>query len=284
MNVRTKEAIDALIPLVASDRPGRGASLLCRDGLFRRGVELISGAGRIAVVSGFFIPSVDAPETDGPGGAAALGRGISKVGKEVSLWTDRFCLPVLEAASEAIGGPSVKVAENGEDILSWNPDLLIFIERLGRARDGEYYNMRGRAITSTVIPLDVAIDLGKDRRIPSLAVGDGGNEAGMGALLGDLSEILPDYKGCLSVVSADVAIPVDVSDWGGYGLAALMSLAVGFWCGISGDEVEAMLKAEVESGAVDGVTLMGDLSVDGFPLEEQVKLVEAIKALFPFSR
>lgn len=276
--------IDGLVALIASDRPGRKASLLCRAAMIRKGADLLAGACRVAVVTGFFVPSASAPETDGPGGAAALARGIGIAGKDVSLWTDRFCLKTVRSASEAVGGPKARWACEASEILAWRPDLLVFIERLGRASDGRYYDMRGRDVTPYVVPLDRALDLAGERGIPSLAVGDGGNEAGMGILQDGLSELLPKYKKCLSVVRSDLAVPVDVSDWGGYGLAAALSAAAGCWCGVSGSEVKAMLEAQVASGAVDGVTLKRDLSVDGIPLEEHVKLAESIKDLFPCLR
>lgn len=274
-----KDICESLIPIVASDRPGRGPSRLCRWDMLSRAVELLNGANRVGVVTGFFIPSAGVPETDGPGGAAALARALVLCGKEVSLWTDSSCSSVVQGASSAIGGPSVSVAVSGSEILDWGPDLLVYIERLGRAGDGEYYNMRGQAITSTVVPLDEGLLVASSRGVRSISVGDGGNEAGMGRLYDSLISLLPGYGSCLSVVSSDVAIPVDVSDWGCYALAGLMSLGLGRWCGVSGEEVRSMIDGEVAAGAVDGVTLQGSPSVDGFPLEDQMEVAARIQRL-----
>ena len=274
-----KDIYESLISIVASDRPGRGPSRLCRWDMLSRALELLNEATRVGVVTGFFIPSAGTPETDGPGGAAALARALVLCGKDVSLWTDNSCLSVVQAASSAIGGLSVSVANSGYEILDWAPDLLVYIERLGRAEDGEYYNMRGQAITSTVIPLDEGLIWASDKGVNSISVGDGGNEAGMGKLFEPLSLILPGYGSCLSVVSSDVAIPVDVSDWGGYALAGLLSVGVGHWCGVSDEEVRSMIEAEVAAGAVDGVTLHGNPSVDGFPMEDQMSIASKIQGL-----
>lgn len=274
-----KDLYESLISVVASDRPGRGPSRLCRWDMLSYAQELLSDANRVGVVTGFFITSAGAPETDGPGGAAALARALSLSGKEVSLWTDQGCSQVVQAASSAIGGPTVSVARTGEEIMDWGPDLLVYLERSGRAKDGEYYNMRGQAITSTVVPLDEGLIMASGSGVKSVSVGDGGNEAGMGRLFEPLSRILPGYGSCLSVVSSDVAIPVDVSDWGGYVLAGLMSLYSGIWCGVSENEVQAMILAEVEAGAVDGVTFQGNPSVDGFPLEDQMAVAREIQRI-----
>ncbi|PIE53809.1 MAG: hypothetical protein CSA35_09395 [Dethiosulfovibrio peptidovorans] len=261
------------LSLVASDRAARGPSrLACREHL-ARAVELLLRCRRVAVVTGFFIPAVGAAETDGPGGAAALGRALSRSGVEASLWTDSSCWAVVEAASSAIGGVAVHQAEEGSSILRWSPDGLVFIERPGRASDGRYYDMRSQDISEVVVPLDDVVE----RDIVSVAVGDGGNEAGMGVLLEDLMFLMPEYGSCLSVISADVALPVDVSDWGGYALAAALSVSVGWWCGVDGEEVAAMIKAQVTAGAVDGTTLQGEPSVDGIPLEDHISLVQELR-------
>jgi hypothetical protein len=62
----------------------------------------------------------------------------------------------------------------------------------------------------------------KEATVPFLAIGDGGNELGMGKVL---DEIIKNPKiadgdkiGC--AVAADFLIAASVSNWGGYALAA----------------------------------------------------------------
>ena len=55
-------------------------------------------------------------------------------------------------------------------------DLLIFLERPGRAGDGRYYNMRGRDISASVVPLDDLAAHALERGLPVIGIGDGGNE------------------------------------------------------------------------------------------------------------
>ncbi len=215
--------------LIAADRGGRKVSSLFRPGFPDDALGLLEGASRVAVVTGFFVPACGAPETDGPGGAVMLGRSLARSGKETVLFTDRLCLDAVTACSAAVGGPVVREAAGAEEILAFRPDLLVFIERLGRAEDGLYYNMRAEDVSATTAPLDGAALSGSGLKV--LAVGDGGNEAGMGLFRGKLAELLPAYAPCLSVVGADTALPVDVSDWGGYALASLLSLECGEWIG-----------------------------------------------------
>lgn len=270
------DIFESLVALVASNRSGRGPARLCSPSVMSSALEVLTKARRVAVVTGFFIPSAGVPETDGPGGSAALARAVDLSGREVSLWTDESCLSVVTSASRTIDGVAPRAASSGSDILSWEPDLIVYLERLGRAADGGYYNMRGQDVSSTVVPLDDAV-LKKPEGVSVIGVGDGGNEAGMGNFRRELGELMPSYGRFLSVVESDAPLPVDVSDWGGYALAGALSLSCGEWCGVDPDEVISMIEAEVAAGAVDGVTLKGDPSVDGFSLDIQRSVAASIR-------
>ena len=93
------------------------------------------------------------------------------------------------------------------------PDLLISIERCGRNRNDEYLNMRARSITPNTARLDYLFD----SNIPSVGIGDGGNEIGMGNLIDVIPSVdsLPDDP---AVSRVDRLIIASVSNWGGYGL------------------------------------------------------------------
>jgi len=95
-----------------------------------------------------------------------------------------------------------------------------------------------------------------------------------------LSHKLPGFARCLSMINADVALPVDVSNWGGYALAILLSRHEGRWLGHSPAEERAMLEAMLAAGAVDGVSCKPELSVDGLDLDSHVQVVEKLRGLF----
>ena len=271
--------LERIIEIVASGIAGRGVTSLCSCTVFEDAIKLLGRSKRVAIVTGFYIPGAGFPETDGPGGSVALGRAMSETGADVTIWTDELCFDVVKACSYSIGGPEVRSASTSDEIMDWCPDLIVYLERVGKASDGNYYNMRSVRINDTVVPLDDASCMAHRAGISVLAIGDGGNEAGMGRFYERLSEILPEYAPCLSAVNSDVALAVDVSDWGGYALAALISFKALKWLGISGDEVETMLMAQIDSGAVDGVTLKGEPTVDGFPLKVQRAVADKIRSL-----
>ncbi len=263
--------------LIASDRPGRKVGPLLGPELLGEAVALINKRSSAAIVTGFFVPSSGAPETDGIGGAVMLGRSLARCGRDVELFTDPLCFTVLDACSRAVRGPVVRSVESVEEILSSSPSLLVFIERLGRASDGRYYNMRGEDISSATAPLDDAASIALGAGTPVLAIGDGGNEVGMGNFRRRLAELLPGYAGCLSVTKATVTLPVDVSDWGGYALAALLSSDRDEWTGADEEEIDRMLSSLVDAGAVDGVTRRPEPTVDGFDASVHRDVVRSLK-------
>jgi hypothetical protein len=256
---------------------GRGPSVLCSDGLWAEALDLVETAGSVAVVTGFYIPSAQAPETDGPAGSVALAMALARMGLEAEIWTDSRCLRAMKACAGAVGFPSGKVADVSENIgLVETPDLLIYVERPGRAPDGAYYDMRTRDISAFAAPLD---DFALRGASAVIGIGDGGNEVGMGNFRAALAEMRPDYAECLSCVEADVAIPADVSNWGAYALAAALSIERGEWLAHSGpDEVE-MMEALARSGAVDGVSKTASASVDGFGIAKQLEIRQALQNL-----
>jgi hypothetical protein len=239
---------------------------LCRPEFWEEALRLFVGAKLISVVTGFFIRGAGAPETDGPPGAVILGRALARAGKQVTLLTDNRNYKSLSACSLSVGGPPAARADDPLDI-PMDADLLVFIERPGHAADGRYYDMKGVDIGDAVVPLDRAAEIALRNGIPVLGIGDGGNEAGMGVLYDALAELLPHYASCLSRVPASVCLPVDISNWGAYALAAVLSRSCRRWLGMDEGEESVMLEALAEAGAVDGVTGAPGASVDGVPLE-----------------
>jgi hypothetical protein len=275
-----KELAVGLCGLVAADRAGRKAPRLCRADTFFEAALRLGKAASVVIVTGFLVPETRRAETDGPPGSAVLGRALQRLGKTCLIVTDPFFLDVVEAASGAIGGPAVAAVSGAEEVLKSGPDCLVYVERLGEARDGSYYNMRGEDISDWTLPLDQAVSPARERGIPVIAIGDGGNETGMGSLGPSLKDLVPTFRSCLCAVEADFCLPVDVSNWGCYALAALLSRIGGKWVGHSEEEESAMLERMALSGAVDGATKKRERTVDGFSEAENLLLVEAVRKAY----
>jgi hypothetical protein len=257
---------DSLRRIVASDARARGVSVLCRPVLWENALQLFLKTSRILIITGFYIKSAGAPETDGPPGAVVLGRALAKVGKDVILLTDTRNYGALHACSRSLGGPVAACFDDPAKI-HLDMDLLVFIERPGRASDGHYYNMKGMDIGDVVVSLDDIAEPAMKRGIPVLGVGDGGNEAGMGFFYDELAQLMPHYAPCLSRVSAACCLPVDISNWGAYALAAVLSVFYRRWLGLDPGEEALMLEALAKAGAIDGIKGTAGMSVDGVSLD-----------------
>lgn len=269
-----------LLDIVASDRCGRTLSRLCCPEMFLEAAALLDASVRPVIVTGFYVPWAEAPETDGPPGAVALVRALESLGKEAVVVTDKLNLTAVAACCRVMGIGDPEGFEDARGVMSRDPDLLVFIERLGRACDGKYHNMRGEDISAWTPPLDSAAEEGLVKGIPVLAVGDGGNEAGMARLMPEMGSLLPDFRDCLSTVGSTVAVPVDVSNWGGYALACMLSVAHGHWLGHSPEEERSMIEAMIKAGAVDGVTGQRIPSVDGMGIAEHMEVVSKLREIF----
>ena len=218
--------------------------------------------GNILIGTGF--PVVKTFETDGPVGAIAMYEAFEKLGATPTIVCGR---PLSQALAAQYRVHEIRVGDHdqreheAEDALArFQPDAIISIERPGQAADGGYYNMRGENISENTACFDTFMNLSE---CPTIAIGDGGNEIGMGKVAGALQDlnIVP------SATSCDELIVADVSNWGAYGIISFLSV----WN-------QRDLLAEIvplyilryisDLGSVDGVTRINQLTEDGLDASE----------------
>lgn len=268
-----------LTALVARDEAGRGASKLSSPRELMRAASAFAPLRKLAVVSGFYVPAAGAPETDGPGGAAILARAFQCEGRECEIWTDARCIEVIAECAKAADCTENTARIAPASLKEGAPDGIIFVERLGRAADGRYYNFKKQDISEWTAPLDALADEAAGLGIHTIGIGDGGNEAGMGNFYAELCALLPGYAACLSVVRAEFALTADVSNWGAYALAEALSFVWGVRRGIEPGEETKMLEAAARAGAADGISGRCETSVDGFcaaALEKKIAELDAL--------
>ncbi len=211
--------------------------------------------GRVLLVTGFYVDG--AGETDGPPGTKLLFDALSRLGFSPLVVTDNFCRAYFQAA----GVPFVAFdPEAGEAALcelleAERPVGLIAVERCGRAADGRYINAHGRSIGAHMAPLDGLFLLSNT---PSVGIGDGGNEIGMGNLAEGIEARLSRVP---CAVRTDRLIIATVSNWGALGLCAALGQLP------SEAELQAAYALCQKTGLIDGITGRPALSEDGFPFE-----------------
>ena len=151
-------SFDAVDHLLALDPGARGIENFFQPGGARRAAEALQRARRALITTGFVVAAGTA-ETDGPPGAAVLGRALRRLGVDVAYVTDDVTAPVLAATLDALGEPAdVTRYAAGTDaariVADARPTHLVAIERPGRADDGVYRNMRGDDVSAWNAPLD----------------------------------------------------------------------------------------------------------------------------------
>ncbi len=243
---------------------------------------ILDNLGDVVIVTGFYILSAGQHETDGPPGAIAIGNALAALGRTVTYVSDLHTTPMLrDWLGEGVRvvdfpiGDIDSSREAAAKILSQlKPGLLISIERCGRTKDEKYLNMRAADITRYTARLDYLFERG----IPSVGIGDGGNEIGMG----NLAEVIPGVDRLPddpAIAKVDRLVLASVSNWGGYGLVAALSQLVGRDLLPTTDEDERLIRRMVDAGAVDGTSGENKYYVDNFTLEQNAGVLRRLRWL-----
>ncbi len=117
--------------------------------------------------------------------------------------------------------------------------------------------------------------------IPSVGIGDGGNEIGMG----NLAEVIPGVDrppDDPAITKVDRLVLASVSNWGGSGLVAALSRLAGRDLLPSVQDDARLIRSMVDAGAVDGNSGENKYYVDNFTLEQNAAVLERLRALAGF--
>lgn len=226
--------------------------------------------GNIFIVTGFYCFTQG--ETDGPIGSHFLALALQKMGFRPILITDTHSLCYFQKEDYAV--LEYNMCTQAEQLLQTHqPKALIAVERCGRAADGRYYSMKKKDISAFTPPIDeLFIRKGKD--IPSIGIGDGGNEIGMGNFHDTLlqhTDLIP------SSVCVDYPIAATVSNWGAYGLMAALEAMTRIPMLPSDGEVQDFMQKITLAGAPDGILGPGHCSTDGFDISTDFNILAALR-------
>lgn len=247
-----------------------------RPGYFLRAAKtLFHCQGNILIGTGF--PVDHTFETDGPVAAILLYESLQSLGKTPhlvcgdplysQLKDDYRVIPIN--VNDIQGAPLY----TQQVLTRFKPGAVVSIERPGLNAAGSYCNMRGEDISIRCASFDFFMS---QANCPTIAIGDGGNEIGMGNIAPALASlnIIP------SITQCDELLVADVSNWAAYGLIGLMSL----WHPddlLGTLEVESILKYLSHRGSVDGVTRRNELTEDslcftaGYDVLNQIRKIIA---------
>jgi hypothetical protein len=221
-------------------------------------VEHVKKDDAVFLISGVYDPiGLPYGETDGPTGVASLARaldlglaakpvvlceeqvmeGFARAAagaglmplRDVAHWRQKahsiMLLPFPVTTPEA----SAAVAETMLD--EHKPAAVVSVERIaGNAKRRHHYAVGTPILTEAY--LEAVAEAANRRTIATVAVGDGGNEIGMGNILEQVWEIVPFGRTCACdcgsgigcVTKADVLVVANTSNLGAYGIAAAMAI------------------------------------------------------------
>jgi D-glutamate cyclase len=135
------------------------------------------------------------------------------------------------------------------------------------------YYSQGRA------RIDYLVEEATTSQIPTIGVGDGGNEIGMGAVAEAVHQYVPHGNILCAKLATDVLLPAGVSNWGCYAIQAALAVMTGKPDLIHTAAMERRLvEAAANAGLVDGNTGKCEPTVDGLPIEVHAGIVELLAA------
>ena len=169
------------------------------------------------------------------------------------------------------------------------PAILLSSERQGANAKGVYHYGLGEAnLSSAMAKVEVLFEEAQRRRIPTVGVGDGGNELGMGSIKDAVQDHIAYGKQCRCPCAAgmapdlkvDLLVAATVSNWGTWGIEACLAAVAGKPEALHSAEIEELvLNACVAAGAFDGATGWVDRNVDGVPFAAHISLLRLLQHL-----
>ncbi len=304
---------------IAREVQGAPLSLLGAD-LIRRSLQKPKEVALI-ITGTILRPHVETSmgETDGPPGAAVLARALAEaLGVLPVVLTDRTqvdavkgtiqggglrCMPVERARATHGDGykmvcgiisdfplaeeqPEEKMPEIAKALLKdLRPRIVVAIERGGFNDKHVYHNTAGLDRSAVRSKFDYVVLAAEELGIPTIGIGDGGNEIGMGLVRDKIKKVIPFGEKCKCPCGGGVVCttPTTVlmvgmtSNWAAYGLVGVLSLMTGNKDILHTPEEERMLlESAVNAGLVDGHE-GPRLYYDGVPLAVSQAVVELIR-------
>jgi hypothetical protein len=261
--------------------------------------------------------TTDLGENDGPSGAAAIARALVLARNVTCVMVcEETLLPAIRNTCQAAGlfpvtleqaaiakadkslativlipyatddeGGKAQAVQMLDDL---KPDLMFSTERVGRNEFGVYHSMKGIDYGMGRARVDFLFDLALERGIPVVAVGDGGNEIGMGKVADHVKAHVPYGDTCQcgcgggigAVTGCDVLVTAACSNWGCTAIAAAMAARAGNSKLLHTPEREALLlDTMVANGLINSTHGIVDDSVDGFPRNSHIAVAELCRTI-----
>jgi len=257
-------------------------------------------------------------ETDGPPGAALLGRALHRGLKAVPFFLIEETLvspmrivaqsagfrmlypgeavsavqsPSALHASTVLGfpaDPEQAKTEAASLLDRYRPSAVIAIEKGGMNEKGIVHTSRGHDTTEHMAKVDFLMNEARKKGILTIGIGDGGNEIGMGNIREVIRQQLPFGNECrcpcssgiAPVTEVDILVAATVSNWGAYGIAACLAILLKDLTIFHDANMERwVLEHASDAGFIDGISGFVEPGADGLPSETHCQLVALLEGI-----
>ena len=263
-------------------------------------VFIMTGAG--------YEPTMPLGESDGPPGAASLARILYKGLGAVPVFVCEsihagpivassqaatlMVKPFDQARDRHLGAAIVTAPTHQDEVKGWverifaemNPRCVISTERLGPAADGVIHNATGFPLSGANAPEQGVIDIADvmriatQRSIPTIGIGDHGNELGFGTIHEAVVRTMPKGDRLATVVAADVVLPVMMSNWGCYGIEACLAFLLKRVDLIHRPrDEERIIRACLDAGGLEAMFCSTEFAVDGLEGESSMAVMQLLR-------
>ena len=245
----------------------------------------------VILSSGFFDPPSMIAEADGPVGAALLARALCTMLDATPVFlTEVANIGHMKALAHAAGmevladldlarttpfkaviiplpiDPQRAQREAIAQLDRVKPAAFIAIEKPSPCPKGRYHTGVGLDVTDVVGKIDCIVNEARRRGIPTIGLGDGGNEVGMGSILEAIQEVVPTGKIIGTPLRTDLLIVAAIANWGAYGIEACLAAALHMPEAIhSLADERRVIDAAARTGLIDPATGVANGWVDGTP-------------------
>lgn len=262
----------------------------------------------VFIQTGFVLLAHEMPETDGITGALLLARALIMafnitpvlVVNEKNIDAIKMCAPIMGlhvydsvdkarktmlsfsyvsiSTDEKIAGNQIETLLN-----TVKPAAVFATEAAGANVEGKYHNAVGVEITRLESKSDSFFSGYQKLGVPCFAVGDLGNEIGMGAISDHIKKFIPKGEEIVSAVAADFLVTATVSDWGVYAVIAAIAYLKNDISIMHDEKMEEdVLRQCCLCGMVD---MTGSLlpAIDGFSVEMEKQIVSLMRSTVAYA-
>ena len=247
----TQKPVTGVLYEAAREKAGAPLSYLAARAL----ADNVTRGDTVIITTGLIAPPYMVAEGDGPIAAATLARAVD-VGLDATpiVVCEAVVVKAMEALCQAAGlmpsPPELALGTPRKVVIlpfpldeqlargaalrlfdEFKPKAVVAIEKLSKNVKGVYHNGFGIDVSAVQAKVDHLFDIARERGIPTIGVGDGGNEIGTACIADTVRQIVPTGAKCgcpcgsgiAAATPADYCVFGSKSNYGGFAIEACLA-------------------------------------------------------------